>query len=155
VRKNNTWLCHSLQIELKWHNISSRRCWLLAAGCEHVPASTRLGGGLELEVEDNNSEVTYSIGIGDSTEINEQEENNLCKCKWDAHEDEHLDINISLVKQLAAINSRFTKVAYTDASFAVGETTKQSVSGFVVSLLINGVPILWGSLKQTIVVDST
>ncbi len=34
----------------------------------------------------------------------------------------------------------------------VGET-KQSVSGFII--LINGVSILWGSLKQTIVVDST
>ncbi len=34
----------------------------------------------------------------------------------------------------------------------LGET-KQSISGFVI--LINGVPILWGSLKQTVVVDST
>jgi hypothetical protein len=43
-------------------------------------------------------------------------------------------------------------VAYSDASFAVGET-KQSISGFII--LINGTPILWGSLKQTVVVDST
>jgi hypothetical protein len=110
------------------------------AGCEYVPASSRLGGGLVVE----DGEASYSIG--DSTEINELEENNLYKL--DAHEDEHLDIE----KHLAPTNSRFTKVAYTDASFAVGET-KQSVSGFVI--LINGVPILWGSLKQTIVVDST
>jgi hypothetical protein len=110
------------------------------AGREYVPASTRLGGGLEIE----DSEALYSIG--DSIEINELEENNLYKL--DTHEDENLDI----VKQLAATNSRFTKVAYTDASFAVGET-KQSLSGFVI--LINGVPILWGSLKQTIVVNST
>ncbi len=53
---------------------------------------------------------------------------------------------------MADTNSRFTKEAYTDAYFAVGER-KQSVSGFIV--MINGVPILWGSLKQTIVVDST
>ncbi len=31
--------------------------------------------------------------------------------------------------------------------------TKQSVSGFVVFL--NGTPLLWGSLKQTVVVDSS
>ncbi len=43
-------------------------------------------------------------------------------------------------------------VAYSDASFAVGKT-KQSISGFII--LINGTPILWGSLKQTVVVDST
>ena len=101
------------------------------AGREYVPACSRLGGGLEVQ----DGEASYSIG--DSTEINELEENNLYKL--DAHEDEHLDI----MKQLAPTNSRF---------FAVGET-KQSVSGFVI--LINGVPILWGSLKQTIVVDST
>jgi hypothetical protein len=50
------------------------------------------------------------------------------------------------------INSRFTKVAYSDASFASTEL-KQSVSGSVV--MINGTPILWTSLKQTGVVDST
>jgi hypothetical protein len=64
------------------------------------------------------------------------------------YDDEQLDID----KVLADTNPRFTKVAYSDASFAVG-LTKQSITGFVV--MINGVPILWGSLKQTIVVDST
>jgi hypothetical protein len=43
-------------------------------------------------------------------------------------------------------------VVFADASFAVGET-KQSVTGYVVFL--NGSPLLWGSLKQTIVVDSS
>ncbi len=43
-------------------------------------------------------------------------------------------------------------MVFGDASFAVGET-KQSVTGYVVFL--NGVPLLWGSLKQTIVVDSS
>jgi hypothetical protein len=43
-------------------------------------------------------------------------------------------------------------VAYSDASFAVGEL-KQSISGFIV--FVNGIPLLWGSLKQTVVVDST
>jgi hypothetical protein len=41
---------------------------------------------------------------------------------------------------------------YGDASFAIGES-KQSVTGYIVYL--NGVPLLWGSLKQTIVVDSS
>ena len=49
-------------------------------------------------------------------------------------------------------NPRFTMVAYSDASFAVGEL-KQSITGFVV--MINGTPLLWGSLKQTTIVDST
>jgi hypothetical protein len=50
------------------------------------------------------------------------------------------------------INSRYSLLAYGDASFAIG-TTKQSVTGFIVYL--NGVPLLWGSLKQTVVVDSS
>ena len=46
----------------------------------------------------------------------------------------------------------FTIVAHTDASFAV--TTKmQSISGWVIYL--NGSPILWGSLRQAVVVDSS
>jgi hypothetical protein len=109
------------------------------AGTEYVPACTRLGGGLD--------DIDKDFSIGDATEINELEENNLYKL--DSLVD---DVNLDIEKVLADTNKRFTKVAYTDASFAVGET-KQSISGFVI--LINGVPILWGSLKQTIVVDST
>jgi hypothetical protein len=43
-------------------------------------------------------------------------------------------------------------VVFGDASFAVGDS-KQSVTGYVIFL--NGVPLLWGSIKQTIVVDSS
>jgi hypothetical protein len=50
------------------------------------------------------------------------------------------------------VNDRYKLVIYTDASFGVGETM-QSVSGFIIYL--NGTPLLWGSLKQTIVVDSS
>jgi hypothetical protein len=50
------------------------------------------------------------------------------------------------------VNPRYTITVYGDASFAIGEM-KQSVSGFVIYL--NGTPLLWGSLKQTIVVDSS
>jgi hypothetical protein len=47
---------------------------------------------------------------------------------------------------------RFRVVAYSDAAFAVDEL-KQSVSGWVVYL--NGTPILFGSLRQSVVVDSS
>ncbi len=43
-------------------------------------------------------------------------------------------------------------MVFGDASFAAGEL-KQSVTGFVIFL--NEVPLLWGSLKQTIVVNSS
>jgi hypothetical protein len=113
------------------------------ANREFIPANTRLGGGLE-GLEDMGAKV---FSTGDQAQLNELEEYNLYKLDPDV-DDATLDID----KILADTNTRFTKVAYTDASFAVGET-KQSISGFVI--LINGVPILWGSLKQTVVVDST
>ena len=47
---------------------------------------------------------------------------------------------------------RFKIVAYTDASFAVTDKM-QSISGWVV--YVNGTPIFWGSMKQTVVVDSS
>ncbi len=50
---------------------------------------------------------------------------------------------------LLPVNLRYRLLAYGDASFAVGET-KQSITGLIVYL--NGVPLLWGSLKQTVVV---
>ena len=68
------------------------------------------------------------------TQINDLEENHLYKL--DPIVD---DVSLDIEK-----NKRFTVVAYTDASFAVGET-KQSISGF--DVMINGCPILWGSLK--------
>jgi hypothetical protein len=127
-------------VDSKHHGILFRRG---GATKEYVPANSRLGGGLE-DLE-NVVEAIYSIG--DEAVINELEENNLYKL--DSIVD---DSDLDIVKTLADVNARFTKVAYSDASFAVGET-KQSISGFVV--MINGVPILWGSLKQTVVVDST
>jgi hypothetical protein len=81
----------------------------------------------------------------------------LCKAKlseddplstYSVHDPEHLDIT----RVLLAVNTRYSLLAYGDASFAVG-AMKQSVSGYVIYL--NGTPLLWGSLKQTIVVDSS
>jgi hypothetical protein len=60
--------------------------------------------------------------------------------------------DVDIAPDILPINLRYSLVAYGDASFATG-ITKQSVSGYIVYL--NGVPILWGSLKQTIVVDSS
>jgi hypothetical protein len=69
-------------------------------------------------------------------------------CEYVVPDPELVDIG----RVLQPVNPRYGLVVYADASFAVGEL-KQSVSGYVIYL--NGVPILWGSLKQTIVVDSS
>ena len=89
--------------------------------------------------------VEYSIG--DEAEFNELDEKNLYKLNPLVDE-----VKMDIPKVLAPENKRFTMVAYSDASFAVGES-KQSVTGFIV--MINGIPLLFGSLKQTVVVDST
>ncbi len=62
------------------------------------------------------------------------------------------DTAIDIPRVDMPVNSRYRLIAFGDASFAIGEL-KRSVSGFV--LYLNGVPLLWGSLKQTIVVDSS
>lgn len=50
------------------------------------------------------------------------------------------------------VSDRFKLVACTDASFAVNEKM-QSITGWVIYL--NGTPIMWGSMRQTVVVDSS
>ncbi len=57
---------------------------------------------------------------------------------------------LDVPRALLPVNPRYSLLAYGDASFAIGET-KQSVTG--VMIYLNGVPLLWGSLKQTVVVD--
>ena len=118
------------------------------AGKETVPANTRLGG----VVEDPEVKMLLSSGTtlpystGDFTSFCELKENDLYKLDFTE------DVNLDIKKMLAPTNNRFTVVSYADASFAVGEQ-KQSISGILV--MINGTPILWGSLKQTAVVDAT
>jgi hypothetical protein len=80
--------------------------------------NSRLGG--ELEDLENDVEALYSIG--DEAVLNELEESNLYKLD-SIVDDSDLDIE----KNLADVNDRFTKVAYSDASFAVGETKQQTV----------------------------
>ena len=134
-------------IERKNYGIIYRRG---AAGKETVPASSRLGGdsGNEGNVAmlfGRNEESGYSTG--DLTSISELQEKDLYKL---LPEDDDRKLDIEQI--MPATNLRFTLVAYSDASFAVGEL-KQSITGFLV--MINGTPLLWGSLKQTTVVDST
>jgi hypothetical protein len=50
------------------------------------------------------------------------------------------------------VSTRFTTVAYTDASFAVG-AMKVSTSGY--TIFVNCTPIMWGSMTQTSAADST
>jgi hypothetical protein len=154
--------------------ISERRAYGIiyrrgGAGREYVPASSRPEGDLSstslesyispckpgehdpvLEcfpyaLKARTKTIAYSIG--DEAEFNEFDEKNLYKLN-PLMDDPEADI----LKVLAPTNKRFTKVAYSDASFAVGES-KQSVTGFII--MINGTPLLFGSLKQTVVVDST
>ncbi len=82
---------------------------------------------------------------GKAAEFNELREQSLYKVQ-----DEIAAEDIRPIVLL--LNSRYRLIIYADASFAVG-ILKQSVSGYVIYL--NGTPLLWGSLKQTIVVDSS
>jgi hypothetical protein len=113
------------------------------AGTELTPSSSRT-------VDENGStvgNVSSQPGddIGAHTKMNEMREKALFKVKEDIADE---DIRPVILR----INERYSIVIYADASFAVGDTM-QSVSGYIVFL--NGTPLLWGSLKQTIVVDSS
>jgi hypothetical protein len=83
--------------------------------------------------------------LGEPTGINELRENALYKVR-----DEIADIDVKPV--VLPLNARYCLIIYADASFAVGDMM-QSVSGHVVYL--NGTPLVWASLKQTIIVDSS
>ena len=111
------------------------------AGTELIPSSSRS------EIGEVPSGPAGECGddIGDLTVINELREKALYKVK-----EEIADEDIRPI--VLPINKRYNLIIYADASFAVGDTM-QSVSGYVVFL--NGTPLLWGSLKQTIVVDSS
>jgi hypothetical protein len=122
-----------------------------AAGQEIVPSSTRSlpGENVQDGVDDLGSCITESD--------NEVTKHSLCQGKvlistvglsYAVDDDEQFDIP----RKVLPINSRYRLLGYGDASFAVGET-KQSITGFIIYL--NGVPLLWGSLKQTVVVDSS
>jgi hypothetical protein len=104
------------------------------AGTEVVPSNSRNGISI--------SDVTDT---GGDSVFNELREKSLYRVR-----DEIAAEDIRPV--ILTINGRYKLIIYADASFAVG-ILKQSVSGYIIYL--NGTPLLWGSLKQTIVVDSS
>jgi hypothetical protein len=110
---------------------------------ELVPSSTRQD--VKSPVNVLMGGITPNDNLGITTNVNDLREKALYKVK-----DEIADVDISPI--LLPLNKRYSLIIYSDASFAIGET-KQSVSGFVVFL--NDTPLLFGSLKQTIVVDSS
>jgi hypothetical protein len=125
-----------------------------AAGKEIVPLSTR---SISLGPGEDSDPGSDDLGSCISNDDNEITKHSLCQGKalfstvglsYAVDDAEQLDIP----RVVLAVNPRYRLLAYGDASFATGET-KQSITGFVIYL--NGVPLLWGSLKQTVVVDSS
>ncbi len=129
-----------------------------AAGRELVPSSSRATVDPDLgETIASQHEVMAGSPLSDSEWDNELTRHSLCQGRvlladvggnYAVANSEQLD----LPRVMLAVNPRYRLLAYGDASFAVGET-KQSITGLIVYL--NGVPLLWGSLKQTVVVDSS
>ncbi len=129
-----------------------------AAGRELVPSSERpkvMPAGLGGDTSDSNSYPRDDTGDLIVSTQSELRQRSLLMAQRVPSQDEYVVPDpelIDIVRVLLPVNPRYGLVVYADASFAIGER-KQSVSGYVVYL--NGVPILWGSLKQTIVVDSS
>ena len=105
------------------------------ATCVHVPPNRR-------DKCEDGTTIPYYIGAEDLvSELGTR----------DLYRDEDMDRDAKVVYDFP-VSSNFCLVAYTDASFAATEKM-QSISGWVVYL--NGTPILWGSLRQTVVVGSS
>jgi hypothetical protein len=112
------------------------------AGKEIIPSNTR--NGILITAANCQTSIPDDTG-GPAMGFNELREKLLYKVKEEIAAEDICPVSLP-------INSRYRLTIYADASFAVGEL-KQSVSGYLVFL--NGTPLLWGSLKQTIVVDSS
>ena len=129
-----------------------------AVGRELVPSSERpkvMPAGLGGDTSDSNSHPRDDTGDLIVSTQSELLQRSLLMAQRVPSQDEYVVPDPELVdiaRVLLPVNPRYGLIVYADASFAIGER-KQSVSGYVVYL--NGVPILWGSLKQTIVVDSS
>jgi hypothetical protein len=134
-----------------------------AAGRELIPSSIRpplvsdLLAGPPAEVCGDSPVSLDDLGTHIPDSANEITKNSLCQGRallagmgisYVVEDPDESDIP----RVLLPINLRYRLMAYGDASFAVGES-KQSVTGYIIYL--NGVPLLWGSLKQTVVVDSS
>ena len=121
-----------------------------AAYCERVPELTRVTGedeGSSEVINDESQDTTASIEppfyVGENEVVNEF---GLKDVYRDGDENDRPACENRMTTR------QFRMVAYTDASFAVNDL-KQSVSGWVIYL--NGSPILFGSCRQTVVVDSS
>jgi hypothetical protein len=129
-----------------------------AVGRELVPSSSRPTGAPS-GTDEGTAEPDRDArdDTGDVIEVSQSEllQKSLLLAQRVSQQSDYLVSDPELAdigRILLPVNPRYGLVVYADASFAIGEY-KQSVSGYVVYL--NGVPILWGSLKQTIVVDSS
>jgi hypothetical protein len=121
-----------------------------AAGKEIVPSASRVPDSLAPVISEDDE-----IGVPILTDGNELIQRSLCLARSAANDSPYVvnDVEgLDLPRVSLPCNSRYSLVVFGDASFAVG-LLKQSVTGYVIFL--NGVPLLWGSLKQTIVVDSS
>jgi hypothetical protein len=121
-----------------------------AAYCERVPELTRVTGEVEGSSEvinEASNDTTDSIEppfyVGENEVVNEFGMKDVYR---DGDENDRPACEDRMTTR------QFRMVAYTDASFAVNDL-KQSVSGWVIYL--NGSPILFGSCRQTVVVDSS
>lgn len=108
------------------------------AGKETVPANRR-------STDECGHKTSYYVGAADV--IDEFGERDLYR-SCDVEEDDAIATATAHIPD----SDLFTIVGYTDASFAVNEKM-QSISGWII--YCNGSPILWGSLRQTVVVDSS
>ena len=106
------------------------------AKCVRVPDNCRKTG------EDG---IVTPFYVGSDDVVNELGEKDL-------YRDDDAQRDAARAKPDFPVSDRFVLVAYTDASFAATEKM-QSITGWVV--YVNGTPIMYGSLKQTVVVDSS
>jgi hypothetical protein len=116
-----------------------------AAYCENVPELTPLTGeddGSSGESNDISNIIEPPFYVGANEIVNEFGIKDVYR---DGDENDRPACEDRITTR------RFRMVACTDASFAVNEL-KQSVSGWVTCL--NGSPTLFGSCRQTVVVDS-
>jgi hypothetical protein len=108
-----------------------------AAGKELVAAYSRVSADSDVGLGDN-------IGILNGHAGNELSQQSLCKVRSPANDSPYgVDDSdgLGLYRVPLPVNPSYSLVVFGDASFDV--------------IYLNGVPLLWGSLKQTIVVDSS
>ena len=116
---------------------------------EQTPQLTRRGGVSDTEHDANDTEGESDhfdgFDIASTDVVNEFGLKDLYRDEDSEEKLKEKDPDMPSTK-------RFRIIGYSDAAFAVNDL-KQSVSGWVIYL--NGTPLLFGSLKQSVVVDSS